>query len=411
MAHVFISYKRSDYDFVLTLIGELGEAGFSAWIDDHIKTGDDWREAIDQAIRDAFAVIAVMTPEAKASEYVTYEWAFALGIGVKVIPIMYKTTQLHPRLEALQYLDFTSRQNRPWDRLIEHLKQLEENYDPNQVRLPQNFPPFISQALRDLESEDSTIYGDALHTLTIANHPSTIEALAVAAQHPNRAMRIRAAFALAETTLYEDKRAIPGLQDALSVDDMEIRKSALRCLGAMADPSTVPSLIKAMENRETRQEAGNALVQIGRDALYGLQKVIRNSHDKNLAYVALDFANQIGEASIPLLVQIVNTSKDEELTQMAVRLLGEQGDPSTSDIVVRFLKHPAYWLRREAARSLGKIKSSETVPALIQALEDQDVGVSSAAREALEMIGTPEAVSAVKEWELKIFKDAEDPQE
>jgi hypothetical protein len=31
-----------------------------------------------------------MTPDAKASEYVTYEWAFAWGAGVRVIPIMYK---------------------------------------------------------------------------------------------------------------------------------------------------------------------------------------------------------------------------------------------------------------------------------------------------------------------------------
>ena len=64
----------------------------------------------------------LMTPEAKSSEYVTYEWAFAWGVGIKVIPIMLRATQLHPRLEALQYLDFTNAKSRPWDRLIEEMR-------------------------------------------------------------------------------------------------------------------------------------------------------------------------------------------------------------------------------------------------------------------------------------------------
>jgi hypothetical protein len=66
-----------------------------------------------------------MTPEAKASEYVTYEWAFAWGAGIKVIPVLLKRTELHPRLESLQYLDFTNRTARPWDALIELLGEAE----------------------------------------------------------------------------------------------------------------------------------------------------------------------------------------------------------------------------------------------------------------------------------------------
>ena len=42
---------------------------------------------IDLSIKNAFALIVIMTPEAKASEYVTYEWAFAWGVVVKVIPV------------------------------------------------------------------------------------------------------------------------------------------------------------------------------------------------------------------------------------------------------------------------------------------------------------------------------------
>ena len=69
-------------------------------------------------------MIAIMTPDARKSEYVTYEWAFAWGKGKPIFPIMLKQTQLHPRLESLQYLDFTNRTTRPWDKLISSIKEL-----------------------------------------------------------------------------------------------------------------------------------------------------------------------------------------------------------------------------------------------------------------------------------------------
>ena len=121
--HLFISYKHEDSDFAEILINRVEKAGFKTWVDsDKLAPGEDWRNGIDESIKNAFALIVIMSPEAKASEYVTYEWAFARGAGIKVIPVLYKSTQLHPRLEALQYLDFTIRTNRPWDTLLNVLR-------------------------------------------------------------------------------------------------------------------------------------------------------------------------------------------------------------------------------------------------------------------------------------------------
>ena len=78
----------------------------------------DWRQEIDDAILTSSAVILVLTPEAKKSEYVTYQWAFALGSGKSIVPLMLRDTPIHPRLEIFQYLDFTNRRARPWTRLL-----------------------------------------------------------------------------------------------------------------------------------------------------------------------------------------------------------------------------------------------------------------------------------------------------
>ena len=86
MQYVFISYKNEDLDFAENIVNRLARAGFTAWTDARISAGEEWQTTIDQAIRDAFALVVIMTPEAKDSEYVTYEWAFAAGANVKVIP-------------------------------------------------------------------------------------------------------------------------------------------------------------------------------------------------------------------------------------------------------------------------------------------------------------------------------------
>ena len=128
MAHVFISYKRDTPSkrLVGAMSGYLNGAGFEPWIDTaELQAGEDWREAIDQAIRDALAVIVVLTPGAVASQYVTYEWAFAFGVGKDVIPILHKDAQLHPRLIGRHYLDFTHSPY-PWKALIARLVQIRD---------------------------------------------------------------------------------------------------------------------------------------------------------------------------------------------------------------------------------------------------------------------------------------------
>ena len=123
--HVFLSHSKTDGDFAELMKFRLEREGFTAWIDnDRLDPGVDWRQEIDDSIKKSLAVIAVMSPDARASEYVTYEWAFAWGGGVPVVPLMLRDTPLHPRLAALHYLDFTNRRARPWERLIQTLNKL-----------------------------------------------------------------------------------------------------------------------------------------------------------------------------------------------------------------------------------------------------------------------------------------------
>ncbi|MFK7785657.1 MAG: toll/interleukin-1 receptor domain-containing protein [Crocinitomicaceae bacterium] len=122
---IFISHSHSDADFAELLKLKLQANEIDCWIDsERLKIGQDWREGIDQGIATSSAVIVIMSPEARKSEYVTYEWAYAWGKGIRIFPLMLEQTPLHPRLESLQYLDFTNRITRPFEELIDRIKQI-----------------------------------------------------------------------------------------------------------------------------------------------------------------------------------------------------------------------------------------------------------------------------------------------
>jgi hypothetical protein len=78
--------------------------------------------------------------------------------------------------------------------------------------------------------------------------------------------------------------------------------------------------------------------------------------------------------------------------------LGEMGPGAESAVpaLIQNLRHENVWVRRAAAKALGKIGSPRAVTPLIAALKDQNRFVVNSVVIALKKIGTPEARVAVK---------------
>jgi HEAT repeat protein len=264
--HVFISYSHADGDFAEVLRTRLKEGGFDVWTDeDKLLAGEDWRNGIDQAIRSACALIVVVTPSAKASEYVTYEWAFAWGLGVKVIPILLEPATLHPRLDVLQYLDFSIRSARPWDQLLARLKEVSTNSrtgsPPGQDRVALGIPGIVQNALSSLDNVDPNIRVKAVQMLASMQHPVTRDAVLNALKHPMSDVRKAAAAALGKI---KDPAAVPALIEALRDEDSGVRQLAAAALGKIKDPAAVPALIEALRDifSDVRSRAAAALGEI-----------------------------------------------------------------------------------------------------------------------------------------------------
>ncbi len=301
MAHVFISYVHEDGDFASLLITEIKSAGFRSWIDsEQIRVGKDWRREIDQAINDSFALIVIASPEAKASEYVTYEWAYAIGVGVEIIPIMLRPTELHPRLEVLQYLDFTHREQRPWDRLIRRLHELER-------RNGSHPGPTAGTVL----SESDLL--EALHSQNGQTRAEVAETLGTMGS----------------------VNAVPALIKALHDSSNYVQQSAATALGRIGDPSAVSALAGTLYDRDlmVRIAVANALEQFGSSALEAMPHLIRVLQywePPSLQEAVVRALGAIGDDScVPALVNALNFSKDDTANppEAAARALLRMGTP------------------------------------------------------------------------------------
>jgi hypothetical protein len=138
MAHIYISYAPEDYEFAEIIQRRLEREGLPVWIDanpdelpDVIPSVTDyWRQEIDDAIQNAFSLITLVTPQANLFDHVKYEWTFALGLGLPVIPVIFEEAELSTRLKNLTCLDFSNRRERPWSDLLTRLKALQAEYQP-----------------------------------------------------------------------------------------------------------------------------------------------------------------------------------------------------------------------------------------------------------------------------------------
>jgi hypothetical protein len=124
MGNVFISYSASDLEFAELVRLQLEKRGLRTWLDQSALIGDDWKCPVGPEIRSRDVLVLIVSPASSGSAYITYEWAYALGRGAKVVPVLFKPATMHRRLESLECLDFSDLNNRDWESLARAVSRL-----------------------------------------------------------------------------------------------------------------------------------------------------------------------------------------------------------------------------------------------------------------------------------------------
>lgn len=369
MAHVYLSYTPRDQPFAEYLLDRLEGAGIRAVVDgERLRAGLDWCEDIDRAIDDAYAVIVIMSPSAKLSESVTYEWTYALGIRKCIIPILLKPAgiQLHPQLSMLPTLDFTG-DFAPWEDLIEYLREAEIEYNADRLVGALHHPAWETRMVV------AEILGDR-------GDPAVIPALAEALYDGYVEVRLSAVKALAKL---EHPAAVPYLAEALHNNAADARIASAWALGKIGDPGAASSLVRALRDPDTRirWNAAWALGEIGAPAVPGLIKALRDPDGRVRGTAAGALASIGVPGAVPELVLAL---RDEKWTvrEAAARALAQLKDPAAVHGLIEALRDHDERVRGTAGAALAAI-GAPAVPALTQALYDEDTEVRLAAAGAL----------------------------
>ncbi|MBN1566045.1 MAG: toll/interleukin-1 receptor domain-containing protein, partial [Anaerolineae bacterium] len=89
MAHIFISYSRTDIEIARQLKKRLEARAFKVWMDEtDISAGDILWRAIEQAIDDCTALIVLVSPRSTKSEWVEREVLCAERKHKPILPIL-----------------------------------------------------------------------------------------------------------------------------------------------------------------------------------------------------------------------------------------------------------------------------------------------------------------------------------
>ena len=422
MRHVFISYAREDERFVQMLRLQLEAAGFLVWRDLDIRAGEDWRGEIDEAIGDAAALVVIISRASRPSEYVNYEWAYALGANVKVVPVLLNMppSDLHPALAGLQRFDFSDPMAQPWSKLLQLLKEVTDAHRPHTVRVPREAPPAIHEAARALDNIRTEEREAALKSLDAMAHPAVAGVLADALKHPVEQVRfiaaqnlarrgdVRALPGLREAILrgWEvrlsgwkmGKEAIPTLMDYLEDPDEKIRWGALSALGEFKDPSHLPVFQRLLQHDPAPWVRGSAARVIGRLACEGSAPALADAledEDAKVRRAAAESLKEMGGENAVTGLMRAFADPDGENRRVAAYWAKEEEIQGVIPGLVSLLKDKERDVRNEAARALERLGDSTAVPALVAALEDGEEGVRYRAAEALQRIRDPAAVEGL----------------
>jgi hypothetical protein len=106
----FLSYSRDDETRARTIEKALTDFGVDVWRDARIAGGADWFFALQAGLRQARGVVILISDSSLKSDWVAYEFAFAMGADKPVVIVsLIKKTKLPDPMNRFQTVEFSNR--------------------------------------------------------------------------------------------------------------------------------------------------------------------------------------------------------------------------------------------------------------------------------------------------------------
>ncbi|MCB9449984.1 MAG: toll/interleukin-1 receptor domain-containing protein [Anaerolineaceae bacterium] len=357
---VFVSHKTENRDLADRVIEAIQEVGLDVWIaPEHIPPGAKWKPKIDEAIEESIAIVVILTKESLQSQWVTYEWVYALLLDKPIFPLKFEEAEIHEKLLEFQTLDFTQRKNR--EKELEKLQsELTKLRSGQSIPIPRNAPRIVQGSIRDLDDKDIEIRTSAIRNLAQNSHATALEAL-IAAAHNHLQLDVRVKSPIEIVKNHPDSAAqiISPLIESLQHAD--------NVLGISKETDLVKMKLETI------------LTQIGIDAVPYLITTWCDNENTAIGDRSQRILLNIGNPTIPTMIELlkndINAYTRRRVIWFFERML-ELEKVNVNVIIhalIAALNDSDAFIRYYASRILGDRKITDAIPYLIKMLTDSDI--------------------------------------
>jgi HEAT repeat protein len=199
------------------------------------------------------------------------------------------------------------------------------------------------------------------------------------------------------------------------------RAHALRILGELKVPSSVPTLLMALEDKDpdVRNVAARSLGRMKLQAAEEALVELLGKHDQAVSARIAAICIEMGPRTAPLLIRALRegtpkarfwaarilgeirdtratrslgdalSDKEPDVRSATVWALGMIADRASASLVEPLLRDPIWYVRAHAAEALGRIGDPNAITPVAEALQDRSWWVRKNAMDALVRFGEP----------------------
>ncbi len=413
MANIYVSFSKQDAVFMKLLVKQFAQDNTINLVYTIGRlTGEaPWDDNTDAQIAACDLMLIICSPQARASDYATYEWATASSQNKPLIALQLRAGTVHPKLRTIPAIDFTA--GPAWDALANIIRdavappsmtpqitgETTDSMDAaapissDVPTLPPNTPTTIREAYEGLESFEPSVRATAIETLTNSDHPAAGNALALAMQHPEREIRWIAVKALAAK---DDERALPGLLEMMSSRNEQDTWDAAWSMVRIGGTDVVEGILSEMRKNSTVAiRSGTwALGQMVRDIKPQMLDIMADD-DTNIRLASVEILSEIGTEILPEIVEMLG-SHDEFRRDTAVRIL-RNFEADAIPLLIQALSQDGE-LRRTAGRTLIAI-GDPAVRQVADELRSNDLRMVKAAEQILRNINSQYSQKELVYWQ------------
>ncbi len=195
-------------------------------------------------------------------------------------------------------------------------------------------------------------------------------------------------------------QSVPTLLEALGDKDPDVRNVAARSLGRMKLQAAEEALIALLGKHDQAVSARIAAIciEMGQRTAPLLVKTLRDGSPK-ARFWAARILGEIRDARATRSLGEALLDADPDARSAAVWALGNVADRATAPAVEPLLRDAVWYVRAHAAEALGKIGDPSAVEPLGEALRDRSWWVRKNALDALVKLGEPAKPSLLRALE------------